>query len=353
MAVSCRSDSGCYMGAAQAIEGIFAERLPEHYYALAHHYSRSGHTAEAVDYLQRAGLQAVERSAYAEAISHLTTALDLLIALPETRECDQLELDVQMTLGIALRATKGQTAPELEPLYTRAHELCEQVGELSQLFRVLWGFCHVHALRGTYYTRRALGEQLLSLAQRLQDSDLLLEAHHTLWTTLLAGGELAAARPHLDQGMKLYDPQRHRTHATLYSGHDPGVCCRMQAAHSLWLFGYPDQALASIQAALVLAQQLAHPLSLCMALRWAAVLHYLRREVRLTQARAEAAIIIATDHGFLEQVALVTPLQDWALAANSQEEESAQSLRGLAARQVTEATRDRSDCIALLAETFA
>jgi predicted ATPase len=91
-----------------------------------------------------------------------------------------------------------------------------------------------------------------------------------------------------------------------------------------------------------------------LALRWAAVLHYLRREAPLTQARAEASIIIATDHGFLEQVALVTPLRDWALAANSQgEERIAQSLRGLAASQATEATRDRSDRLALLAETFA
>jgi predicted ATPase len=296
----------------------------------------------------------VERSAYAEAVGHLTTALDLLIALPEARERSQLELGARMTLGIALRATKGQTAPELERIYTRARELCEQVGEPSQLFRVLWGFCHVHALRGEYQTRRALGEQLLNLAQRLQDSDLLLEAHHTLWTTLLSGGELAAAQPHLEQGMELYDPQRHRTHAALYSGHDPGVCCRMQAAHALWLIGYPDQALASIRAALALSQQLAHPLSLCMALRWASVLHYLRREAPLTQARAEAAILIATDHGFLEQVSLVTPLRDWALAAISQGEGRRGRIpQNLAASQATEATRDRSDCLVLLAETFA
>jgi predicted ATPase/DNA-binding winged helix-turn-helix (wHTH) protein/class 3 adenylate cyclase len=340
--------------AAQAIEGLFAERLPEHYYALAHHYSRSGDIPKAVDYLQRAGRQAVERSAYAEAVSHLTAALDLLTALPETRERAQLELGVQMTLGIALRATKGQTAPEVERLYTRARQLCERVGEPSQLFRVLWGFCHVHTLRGAYQTRRALAEQLLGLAQRLQDPDLSLEAHHTLWTTLLSGGELGAARPHLEQGMKLYDPQRHRTHAALYSGHDSGVCCRMQAAHLLWLLGYPDQALASIQAALALARQLAHPLSLCMALRWAAVLHYLRREAPLTQARAEAAVTIATDHGFSEQIALVMPLRDWALAATGEgEERVAPSLRGLAAYQATEVTRDRSDGLTLLAETFA
>ena len=177
---------------------------------------------------------------------------------------------------------------------------------MNELISVL-GLWHAHGTQGAYQTRRALGEQLLSLAQHLHDPDLLLEAHHALWTTLLSGGELVAARPHLEQGTQLYDPQRHRTHAALYSGHDPGVCCRMQTAHSLWLLGYPDQAVASIQAALALAQQLAHPLSLTLALRSAAVLHHLRREVSLTQARAEAAMSIATDQGFPQQVAAAIP----------------------------------------------
>ena len=130
--------------AAQAIEGLFPEHLPEHYHVLAHHYSRSGNTVKAVDYLHRAGQQAVERSAYAEAVSHLTTALDLLTTLPESRARSQQELVVQMTLGMALRVTKGQAAPEVERLYTRARELCEQVGEPPQLFRVLWGLWLVY-----------------------------------------------------------------------------------------------------------------------------------------------------------------------------------------------------------------
>ena len=296
----------------------------------------------------------MECSAYAEAVSHLTTALDLLTTLPETRERNQQELGVQMTLGMALRAVKGQSAPEVEKLYTRARELCERVGEPLQLFRVLWGLGQVYGRRREYQTRRALGEQLLSLAQRLQDPDLLLEAHHTLWTTLLSGGELAAARLHLEQGMKLYDPQRHHTHAALYSGHDPGVCCRMQTAESLWLLGYPDQAVAGIQAALALAQQLDHPLSLTMALRWSAVVHHLRREVPLTQARAEAAMTIATNQGFPQQLAQATALRDWALAANSQGEEGrAQIQQGLAAYQATRTPWGRSDYLALLAEAFA
>ena len=338
--------------AAQAIEGLFAERLPEHYHALAHHYSRSGNTANAVDYLHRAGHQAVERSAYAEAISYLTTALDLLTALPESRERSQQELIVQMTLGIALRATKGGNAPEVEQLYTRARALCEQVGEPPQLFRVLWGLWMIYNGRGDSQTMRALGEQLLSLAQRIQDPDLLLEAHHALWTSLFSGGEVAAARMHQEQGLRLYDPQRHRTHAALYSGHDPGVCCRYRAALALWLLGYPDQAVASSQAALALAQQLAHPFSLAIAPYWAAVLHHLRREASLTQARAEAAMTLATDLELPQLLAQATPLRGWALAASGHGEEGITQIR-LAVYGATRPTRDRPYYLALLAEASA
>jgi predicted ATPase len=340
--------------AAQAIEGLFAERLAEHYPALAHHYSRSGNTTKAVDYLQRAGQQAVERSAYAEAVSHLITASDLLTTLPESYERSKQELVVQMTLGMALMATKGSSAPEVERLYTRARELCERVGEPPQLFRVLWGLWQFYNQRGEYQTTRAVGEQLLSLAQRLQAPDLLLEAHHALWATLFFGGELAAARSHQEQGLQLYELQRHRTHAALYSGHDTGVCCRMLAALPLWLLGYPDQAVASIQAALTLAQQLAHPLSLTLALFWAAVLHHLRREAPLTQARAEAVMTIATDQEFPQQFAQAMPLRGWVLAASGQGEEGrAQIRQGLVAYQATGATAYRPYYLALLAEASA
>jgi len=171
---------------------------------------------------------------------------------------------------------------------------------------------------------------------------------------LFFGGELAAARSHMEQGLQLYDPQRHRTHAALYSGHDPGVCCRMQAAQCLWLLGYPDQAVASMQAALALAQQLAHPMSLTVALYSAAMLCHLRREALLAQAQAEAATTIATDQGFPEHAARATPLRGWALAASGQREERiAQIHQDLAAYQMTGTMAFRPYYLALLAEASA
>jgi class 3 adenylate cyclase/predicted ATPase len=339
---------------AQAIEGLVAERVPEHYHTLAHHYSRSGNTTKAVEYLHRAGQQAVERSAYAEAVSHLTTALDLLTTLPESRERSQQELVVQMTLGLALMATKGSEGPDVERLYTRARTLCERVGEPSQLFRVLWGLWSVSLQRSDDQRTWALGEQLLTLAQHLQDPDLLLEAHHALWATAFFRGALTTMQPHLEQGLRLYDLQRHRLHAARYSGHDAGACGHMLAAPALWLLGYPDQALARSQAALALAEQLAHPLSLALALHWRAMLHHWRREAPLAQARAEAALAITTDQGLAEYCALVTPLRGWALAACGHGEEGlTQIQQGLAASQAIGVRRDRPYHLALLAEACA
>jgi predicted ATPase/class 3 adenylate cyclase len=339
---------------AQVLNARFPETVERQPEVAAHHYTEAGLTTEAIDYWQRAGQQALQRSAYAEAMSHLTRALDLLTTLPESRARSQQELVVQMTLGMALRATKGSGTPEVEQLYIRAREVCERVGELPQLFRVLWGLWMVYNTRGEYQTALALGEQLLSLAQRLQDPDLLLEAHHALWAILFFGGELAAVQPHLEQGLRLYEPQRHHTHTALYSGHDPGVCCRVIAGQSLWLLGYPDQAVVSSQAALDLAQQLAHPYNLTLALSFAAVLHHLRREVSLTQTHAEAVMTIATDQALPLHLSQVMPLRGWTLAESGQGEEGiAQIHQGLAAYQATGATRDRPYYLALLAEASA
>jgi predicted ATPase len=101
-------------------------------------------------------------------------------------------------------------------------------------------------------------------------------------------------------------------------------------------------------------QQLAHPLSLIQAFYWTAVLHQLRREAPLTQARAEAAMTLTTDQGFPQQLAQATPLRGWALAARGYGEEGiTQIQQGLAAYRATGAAAYRPYYLALLAEAFA
>src|SRR5262249_44236171 len=100
---------------------------------LAHHYTEAGLIEQAIPYWQQAGERATQRSAYVEAISHLTRGLELLKTLPDAPEHAQQELTLQVTLGAPLIAIKGYTAPEVEKAYTRALELCRCLGETPQL----------------------------------------------------------------------------------------------------------------------------------------------------------------------------------------------------------------------------
>jgi predicted ATPase len=177
----------------------------------------------------------------------------------------------------------------------------------------LWGLARMHDDRGELRVGRGLGEQLLSLAQRAQDPALLLEAHHELWANLSARGELVSAHSHMEQGIALYDPQKHRDLAFRYGGHDPGVCSRFQSAEVLWLLGYPDQALRRSQNSLTLARELSHATTMSVALFWTAWFDQVRGEKQSLQARIHEGVALATEQGFLMGRVQATFLQGWLL----------------------------------------
>ena len=84
-----------------------------------------------------------------EAIEHLTKELEILHRLLTTPERVLQELNVQITLGEALIAVKGYAASEVEHVYVRAQELCQQVGEASQIWDALGGLWNFYLVRET------------------------------------------------------------------------------------------------------------------------------------------------------------------------------------------------------------
>jgi TOMM system kinase/cyclase fusion protein len=336
---------------------VLAERFPETVdmqpELLAHHFTEAGLSGPAVGYWWRAGQRGIQRSAYVEAISHLTKGLELLNTLPDSSERTLQELTLQTTLGPALMATKGYGAPEVQHAYDRARELCRHVGETPQLFPVLRGLSTFYIVRAESQTAHELAEELLRLAQSAQDPAMLVEAYSMLGTTSFFLGEIASARVHLEQGVALYDPQQHRSHAFLEVGTDPGVLCFIYAAHVLWLLGYPDQALTKSHEALTLARDLSHPFSLAYALDFAALLHRLRREQQAAQEWAEAAMTLSTTQGFPLWLAIGMILRGGALAEQGQGSAGMAQIReGLAAFQATGAEVGRPYFLALLAEAY-
>ena len=319
---------------------------------LAVHFEQGRDADRALRYLQYAADNALRRSAYTDAITHLTKALALLTGLPESPERAQRELVLQTTLGPALMATKGYAALEVEYAYARARELCQQVGETPQLFQALWGLWYFYLVRAELQTAHELGEQLLHLAQRVQAPALLLVAHRVLGQTLAFLGEFSTAQGHLERGMTLYDLEQHGAFAALY-GQDQGVICRSWAALTLWSLGYPAQALRRSREALTLAQELVHPFSLAYAMCFAGMLCQLCRDIQAAQARATAEMALCTAQGFALYLARGTILQGWAMAEHGQGVAGLAHMRqGLVAYQATGAAVFRPYYLAFLAEAY-
>ena len=289
---------GLHVRIVDAIEQIHSERLSEHVEQLGHHAARGELWEKAVEYFHQAGKKAAARSANREAIACLEQALESLGNLPDTRENVEKAVDIRVDLGPALIAKSGFAATDVEANYLRARELCERLESTPQLFPVLFGLARMHDVRGELKIGSDLGRQLLAIAERAQDPALLLEAHHQLWANMSSLGEFIATRSHLEQGFLLYDTEKHRHHAFLYGGHDPGVCCGYHAAEVFWLLGFPDQALRRSIDAVALARKLRHSFSLTNALSFAVWLHRELGKLESMQAQLDEASKISTEQGF-------------------------------------------------------
>jgi tetratricopeptide (TPR) repeat protein len=286
-----------HRAAVEAIERIYADRLAEQVERLAHH-ALNARLPKAVRYLREAGSKAVGRSASREAHAYFEQALALIGELPRSEQTLREELEVRIALGPVLMESMSPASPEVEALYSRALELVEQLGIEARRFTALWGLWYMNYNRGRHQVALDAGEGLLEIARRGEDSGLILEAHHALWPTLSGMGRPMQAILHAEQGVALYDRERHAGYTHLYAGHDPGACCRYHLALLRWITGYPDRALRDLQDAFRLTEQLKHPLTTVITLWFAAWVHHQRGERERAFDYCGRLLELSSAHGF-------------------------------------------------------
>ncbi len=283
--------------AAEAICEVTPEAMTAQPEVLAYHYTEAGLVESALPYWLQAGQRAIQRSANLEAITYLSKALELLPALPDGPERDQQEIQLQITLGVPLLASKGYAAPEVEAAYTRANELCEKIGETPQLLPVIYGLWAFFFVRAQHTEALRLATQLVTLGREAQDRSLLIQGHTALGEVLTSRGEFDEAMKHFGELEVLYDLGEHRSLAFVF-GQDAKIMALSWSALTLWLQGYPEEAVRASQAALQLAEEVDHPFSSCYGLFCAAWLYYLRGEFHLVDQQAQACLNLSTAQGF-------------------------------------------------------
>src|SRR6478609_5181692 len=251
-------------GPRQALHGRIADVLAEHFpttveaepEVLAHHYREAGVADAASTYFERAGDRAAARSAYIEATAHFRAAIEEADRLPHKDERARRALTLLLKLGPAIAVTIGEWKPEVEAVYRRAHDLGREVGDGPKLFRATWGLWLCGRADNKQSRKRT--EELTSLAQRLGDESLLLEAQHCRWSDEFFGGNVPRLLETSEEGIRRYDAKRHAHLAEAFGGHDPGVCALVCHAIGLSLRGLPDQARRTVERTLVLAGSLSH-----------------------------------------------------------------------------------------------
>jgi predicted ATPase len=338
---------------AEREEDFYGDHVREIAAELAMHFECGQDYGQAAKYLQYAAETALRRFAYHDAVALARRGLELLEKLADTPARAQRELRLCLTLGVPLIAIEGYAGPDVGTLYTRARELCRQSGDPPEISQVLWGVWSFYLLRAEMVSARKIAEEFLPMAKRLSYPGLAMRGHLAMEITYLHLGEFVHSAEHFEKALLLYDPAQHRDDAFLYT-QNPGVSMRCFGAWALWFLGKPDRALQWIQEALRLAQQISEPHTLCRAFLVAAILHQLRRDNRLAQECAEAAISVSAEHNLTMYQSPATITRAWAMIDQGLEETAIENMRqGLAARLATGTELMRPHLLAHIAEALS
>ena len=216
-------------------------------------------------YFSMAAQHAVGLFGFREALSLAERGLDALRTLSDDPARQQQELGLQMIKVVALRSTTGWATPEIEQVFTRARQLCQELGDPPQIFPVLWAVALFLLIRGTLRECRDSADELMVNADRSGNPAYLLGAHHMAGVSREFIGDMVESSRLLERARELHDPAQHLAYTAMY-GLDPGMIARAMSSRPLWALGYPDRALARARETLALARSQRQPLTLTFAL---------------------------------------------------------------------------------------
>ena len=303
----------------------------ENYRIAAQHASKVFATREAVQ-LARRGLEMVEK-------------------LEDGRDRQQLELSLQIALANALIATRGYGVEEVALAYSRAQQLCQQLGNTPYLLPALWGVNALHLMRANYRQVMKPGEEFLSLVVQERNPAIVI-AHRVLGQAFLFMGQLAPAREQFQQIVSLYNPEQHRPLTWLYA-QEPGMAGHALLGLTMWLLGYPDQARLHSRESLRLGREVPQPNSQVNALFWGTVHAQFRREWTQVRELAETGIALAGEHGLGFWLATGALSRGLAIAHQGQPAEGIDQMRrGLAGVRAAGSNIMRTSALCFLAEAY-
>jgi tetratricopeptide (TPR) repeat protein len=304
-----------------ALVAAVVEQFPSRFHyepdLLAHHYTEARLYGPALKYWSIAAQRALERATNVEVVGHTSKALEILLTLPDTAERQSLELNFQLMRGAAYWSIKGFASPEVEQTFTRAKELSAVVGNVGQSFVALRGLCSCCYVRGELARALEQAEQLVALARESLGAGDLCVGHLLLGQIAFWQGKFVAARGEFETVLLLYN-EAEQCARMLSSQIDPAVNAQIHLGWTLWILGFPSQALEATERAITAARRIGQPFGLAMVLCWSAVVRLCRGERTAADVLTRELRAVTTEHQIAHLGVCATVLEGEALIAAEQ-----------------------------------
>ena len=283
---------------------------------LAIHHSLGGSYTEAINYWLKAESQSMQRSANAEALTHIKKGLEdcMNLAQEDATGSAHLELELLRRLPASLVAVMGWSSPELERVYARSRELCQIVEAPDAEFDLMRSSCNFHLLRSEVKTAEVIADRLVAMAQAIADHDKQrahqIEALRTKALTAFYAARYPEARSLLEQTLSIYDASKHASHAFRY-GTEPATFALCYLGWMDSIAGQTAKGRERVTEALKRARVLGHAFSTCYALCFGASCAQLSGDVEQAAADAEEALRVANKHNFQYWLAWARAVHGW------------------------------------------
>ena len=306
----------------------------------------------AAKYFHLAARRSVNLFAFGEALSLADRGLAAVQAMPDDLARKGQELALQMMKGVALRSKTGWATPEMERVFTRARQLCQELNEPPQLIPVLWATTLFLLIRGNLRECRERAHELMSQAQRSGEQPYLMAAHHLSGVVREFMGEMVEASRLLERCRELHLPSEHQVYTAMY-GQDPGMAARAMSSRPLWALGYPDRALERAGETLALARGQRQPVTLAFSLVVIQGIRVYRGEAAEATAIGDEIVALCREYELPQEALWTRAFQGYAYYLLGRAGEGIELLKdSLAKQQAISAGLVRPAFLALLAEAL-
>jgi predicted ATPase len=192
-----------------------------------------------------------------------------LLALDETSRGGREEMQLQASLGLSLMFTRGHSDAACAAL-NRSLAIAKARGDLLNEVRLLGPLHMYHVRAGDFKVSLQYAKRGSEVASTLGDVGASVLARTLLGISLHLMGDLSGARVELEAALE--PGPGSPTSRTIHFGFDHYSWAGIALTTTLWLQGYPAQAMARVHQAIKDAERMRHPVSLAIVLNAVAVL---------------------------------------------------------------------------------